>query len=325
MKIFVLQLMMPAAVVSLSFNMPRHRSPTVAVQMGIGKALLGRFRRKRTVEAAPQILVGDALPTVDVELVPPVQPSVENSDSQSGDALPTVDVEIEPPVEPNVKNEDSQGAVTAESKIVPSVCMSLATALGNGTSILIGMPGAFTPTCSDKHLPGYIKQADAFKVAGVSKIAVVTTNDRFVNDAWNKAVAACAGVKDGSTIEMLSDGDGDVVKALGLVDDMGFGLGVRSKRFALLCKNGIVKHVAVDEGMENLNATSAESMLSLVMPPPQKVNSAGEMTDTEKFVTLAIGAVLATAVLLYASSNGGEIVDQNSHPVRPGQQLVTSK
>jgi peroxiredoxin len=86
------------------------------------------------------------------------------------------------------------------------------------------MPGAFTPTCNKKHLPGYIAQEAAFAKLGISKIVICTTNDKFVNEEWMSANEA---LKPGSIITMVSDGDGDLVKSLGLSEDMRFGVGVR--------------------------------------------------------------------------------------------------
>merc|ERR1712113_1066354 len=193
-----------------------------------------------------------------------------------------------------------EGMEEASASVVPSIDIPITEALGNGTSILIGMPGAFTPTCSDEHLPGYLKNAAKLAAAGVQKLAVVTTNDRFVNDAWKKNIAACAGGKEDTTLQMFSDGDGDLVRALGLVDDMGFGLGFRSKRFALLCEDGVIKHVAVDEGMDELKATSAEAMLELVSPEPAPVDNE-LLIDQEKAGALVLAAVALAAVLYYSS------------------------
>ena len=89
----------------------------------------------------------------------------------------------------------------------------------------------------------------------------MTTNDRFVNEAWTKALEACTGKP--STLDMYSDGDGDLVKALGLVDDMGFGLGLRSKRFALVVEDGVVAHVATDPGMDEMRETERDRMIKL--------------------------------------------------------------
>ena len=132
------------------------------------------------------------------------------------------------------------------------------------------MPGAFTPTCTDQHLPGFIKQSETLKSLGVERVCVITTNDRYVNSAWNGAIEECMRTKSGllmlsttptptptptltptltltltlseSGLLMLSDADGDAVKAMGLVDDMGFGLGLRSKRFVVVAEGGVAKH-----------------------------------------------------------------------------------
>ena len=73
-----------------------------------------------------------------------------------------------------------------------------AQALGNGTTVLVGMPGAFTPTCTDQHLPGFIKQSETLKSLGVERVCVITTNDRYVNSAWNGAIEECMSTKSGA-------------------------------------------------------------------------------------------------------------------------------
>ncbi|EOD19024.1 hypothetical protein EMIHUDRAFT_243373 [Emiliania huxleyi CCMP1516] len=137
---------------------------------------------------------------------------------------------------------------------------TLGALLGSGTSVLVGMPGAFTPTCNDKHLPGLMKAAGRFARLGVSNVAVVTTNDRFVNAGWAEAVAAAAGV-DSPNITMVSDPDGALVGALGLSGDMGSGLGARSQRFALVSEES-----TVDPGLDRLSKTSAEALGSYLDP-----------------------------------------------------------
>jgi peroxiredoxin len=159
------------------------------------------------------------------------------------------------------------------------------------------MPGAFTPTCTDAHLPGYMNRAAQFAQVGVSNIGVVTTNDRFVNEAWTKALEACTGKP--STLDMYSDGDGDLVKALGLVDDMGFGLGLRSKRFALVVEDGVVAHVATDPGMDEMRETSAEKILRVVTPAPDYSGIESEVDPA----VLAVAGALAAAALAYFAQN----------------------
>lgn len=108
--------------------------------------------------------------------------------------------------------------------------------------VLISVPGAFTPTCSMQHLPGFVEQAEALKAEGVDTIACTAVNDVFVMDAWGKD----RGV--GDSVMMLADGNGDYVKALGLeMDGTGFGMGMRGQRFAIVVEDGTATHVAVEE------------------------------------------------------------------------------
>ncbi|WP_426959460.1 peroxiredoxin [Muricoccus radiodurans] len=110
------------------------------------------------------------------------------------------------------------------------------------TAVLFGVPGAFTPTCSAKHLPGFVESAAALKDKGVDLVACVAVNDAFVMQAW----ARDQGVED--EVVMLADGAAVFVKALGLDQDLSArGLGVRSQRFALIAKDGTVAHVAVEQ------------------------------------------------------------------------------
>lgn len=109
------------------------------------------------------------------------------------------------------------------------------------TVVLFSVPGAFTPTCDAKHLPGFVELADQLKAKGVDTIACTAVNDVFVMNAWGKA----GGV--GDKILMLADGNADYAKALGLeLDATGYGMGVRSQRFALIAKDGVATHVNVE-------------------------------------------------------------------------------
>ena len=122
--------------------------------------------------------------------------------------------------------------------------------------VLFSVPGAFTPTCSAKHLPGYVKEADALKAKGVDLIACMSVNDAFVMDAWAKN----QNVPDG--LMMLADGNGAFAQALGLeMDATPFGMGMRSRRFALVADNGVVKQLHVEAPGE-FKVSSAESVLS---------------------------------------------------------------
>lgn len=127
--------------------------------------------------------------------------------------------------------------------------------LGRGTVVLFGVPGAFTPTCSDHHLPGFVIRADDIKAKGVDRIYCVSVNDAFVMGAWAKANE----VED--TVGMIADGSATFTKDLGLeVDLTGGGLGVRSKRYAMVIRDGVVSNLAVEETL-GLDVSSAEAVL----------------------------------------------------------------
>src|SRR6185437_12213135 len=107
--------------------------------------------------------------------------------------------------------------------------------------VLFAVPGAFTPTCSAKHLPGFVQNAAAIKAKGVDTIACLAVNDAFVMGAWGKAQGT-----DGK-VEMLADGNATFTKELGLeMDGSGFGLGTRSKRYAMVVQDGVVKTLNVE-------------------------------------------------------------------------------
>ena len=122
--------------------------------------------------------------------------------------------------------------------------------------VLFAVPGAFTPTCHMSHLPGFIKNADSIKAKGVDTIAVTAVNDVFVMDAWRKATDAAG------KIEFLADGNGDFAKAIDLwLDASGAGLGVRSRRYAMVVEDGVVKRLTVEEEPGKAEKSSAESVL----------------------------------------------------------------
>jgi len=119
---------------------------------------------------------------------------------------------------------------------------------------LFAVPGAFTPTCSAKHLPGFVEKAAELKAKGVDEIACTSVNDAFVLGAWNKSGGS-------DDITMLADGNGDFAKALGLdADFSGFGMGTRSQRYSLIVNDGVVEEVNV-EGPGEFKVSSAEHML----------------------------------------------------------------
>jgi len=117
--------------------------------------------------------------------------------------------------------------------------------LAGKTVVLVSVPGAFTPTCSARHLPGFVDHIDAIKAKGVDTVAFMAVNDVFVMNAWGKAQHA-----DGK-ITMLADGNGEVTSSLGLeMDASAWGMGKRGQRFALVVKDGVVTQVNVETGGE---------------------------------------------------------------------------
>ena len=119
---------------------------------------------------------------------------------------------------------------------------------------LFSVPGAFTPTCSAKHLPGYVEKAADLKAKGIDEIACTAVNDPFVLGAWSKN-------GDASDITMLADGNGDFAEALGLtMDGSAFGLGKRGQRYAMVVNDGTVEQLFV-EGPGEFKVSSAEHML----------------------------------------------------------------
>ncbi|MEE4202039.1 MAG: peroxiredoxin [Halieaceae bacterium] len=123
--------------------------------------------------------------------------------------------------------------------------------------LLFAVPGAFTPGCSMTHLPGYVVNADAIKAKGVDTIACLSVNDAFVMGAWGDSQNAEA-------ILMLADGNGDYTQALGLeLDGRGFGMGVRSQRYAMIVNDGVVEHLNIEEG-PGVDVSSAETMMGLL-------------------------------------------------------------
>jgi glutaredoxin/glutathione-dependent peroxiredoxin len=124
------------------------------------------------------------------------------------------------------------------------------------TVVLFSVPGAFTPTCDAKHLPGFIEKAGDFKAKGVDTIACMAVNDVFVMNAWGKHSNV------GDKIKMLADGNGEYAKALGLeMDGRGFGMGTRGQRFALVVKDGVATHVDI-EAPKEFKVSTAENVLS---------------------------------------------------------------
>ena len=123
--------------------------------------------------------------------------------------------------------------------------------------VLFAVPGAFTPTCSNNHLPGFVEKADEILAKGVDTIACISVNDPFVMAAWGAD-------RNASNIMMVADGNGDFTKALGLeMDGSGFGLGTRSQRYAMVVNDGTVSNLAVEDAGQ-LEVSKAESILEIL-------------------------------------------------------------
>ena len=171
---------------------------------------------------------------------------------------------------------------------VPSVNFKMLTAdglsdvssddyFGGKKTALFAVPGAFTPTCSAKHVPSFLAQADALKAKGVDQIACVSVNDAFVMKAWG------ADTGSGDTIDMLADGNGEFARATGLtLDARGFGLGERTTRFSMIVDDGTITALNVEENPTEMVVSSAEHMLtqplirpSLAQPPAKGACAAG--------------------------------------------------
>jgi len=127
--------------------------------------------------------------------------------------------------------------------------------LGQGKVVLFAVPGAFTPTCSDHHLPGFVMQADEILAKGVDRIACIAVNDAFVMGAWGNAQGT------GDKILMLADGNGEFTAAMGLELDLaGLGLGTRSQRYAAILQDGVVEELFVETG-RGVEVSSADAVL----------------------------------------------------------------
>jgi glutaredoxin/glutathione-dependent peroxiredoxin len=122
--------------------------------------------------------------------------------------------------------------------------------------VLFSVPGAFTPTCDAKHLPGYVEKAEQLRAKGIDTIACMAVNDVFVMNAWGKASGVAGKVL------MLADGNGEYARALGLeMDGRGFGMGMRGQRFAIVVDNGVAKQVDI-EAPGQFKVSAAEAVLA---------------------------------------------------------------
>jgi peroxiredoxin len=124
--------------------------------------------------------------------------------------------------------------------------------------VMFGLPGAFTPTCTAQHLPGYVKRAGDFAAKGVDAIACLSVNDAWVMKAWANDQGAAG------KVEMLADGNAELTRAIGLDADMSArGYGIRSRRFAMIVDDGVVQSIAIEDGPV-LDVSAAEKMLDAV-------------------------------------------------------------
>ena len=143
----------------------------------------------------------------------------------------------------NIMKSDGPGAISSEE------------IFSGKKVVLFSVPGAFTPTCSKEHLPGYIKKAGDLKSKGVETIACMAVNDVFVMDAWGDQAGA------GDNVLLLADGNGEYAKALGLeLDASGFGMGTRGQRFAMVVEDGVVTQLHVEAAGE-FKVSAAEYIL----------------------------------------------------------------
>ena len=137
--------------------------------------------------------------------------------------------------------------------------MDKAALFGGKKVVLFAVPGAFTPTCSNNHLPGYVEHADAIKAKGVDTIAVVAVNDPFVMKAWKDASGA------GDAVLFLADGSADFTKAADMVlDGSAFGLGIRSLRYAALVEDGLVTKLGIEDAPGQAVSSGAAAMLAML-------------------------------------------------------------
>jgi len=158
---------------------------------------------------------------------------------QAGDRLPQVTFRVMTPEGPTARTTDD--------------------VFKGRTVALIGVPGAFTPTCHKNHLPGYVQKADELRTRGVDAIAVTAVNDVFVMDAWSKASG-------GESLEFLADGNGDFARAIGLtMDGSGFGLGQRSRRYSMIVRDGVVRSLNVEEASGKAEASGVDNLLSCLV------------------------------------------------------------
>lgn len=156
-----------------------------------------------------------------------------------------------------IKVGDSIPAVTLNTLADGIQPITTAEIFGGRKVVLFCVPGAFTPTCSERHLPGFVERFADFRARGID-VACIAVNDAFVMDAWAKAQHVPEGML------MLADGNGDFTRAIGLeMDATRFGMGMRGKRYALYAEDGVVRHLAVEAPGE-FKASSADAVLAAI-------------------------------------------------------------
>ena len=150
---------------------------------------------------------------------------------------------------------DVQGTIMGDDGPSP---VNLAELVAGKKSILFGIPGAFTPTCTNQHLPSYVDDAAELTAKGIEQVICMSTNDIFVLSAWNSASG-------GANVTMLADGSGDITRALDLGLDLSArGMGYRTTRFAMIVDNGVVQALNVEESPGSCSVTSAQGILERV-------------------------------------------------------------
>ena len=152
---------------------------------------------------------------------------------QSGDKIPSISVK-------------RMGANGLED-------FNLADAIAGKTAVIFGVPGAFTPTCAQKHLPGYIDRSAEIRAQGVDEIFCLSVNDPFVMKQWGDTAGA------NGKVTMVADGNGELTRAMGLeFDGSGAGLGTRAKRFVMRVENGVVRDIQIENSPGDLSITGAD-------------------------------------------------------------------
>jgi len=160
------------------------------------------------------------------------------------------------PIQPGDKIPDATLMMMGDAGPTPIASQDL---LGGKTVVLFAVPGAFTPSCSNQHLPGFVAQAEALRAKGVDSVVCLAVNDVFVLDAWSKQQGA------GGKVMMVSDGNGELTKKMGLeLDASGLGLGMRTQRYAMLVKDGVVQKLNIEDNPAKAEQSGADAMLKLL-------------------------------------------------------------